>query len=96
MRLHNRLRFLAGAAILAAVTVPGAHASAIRGGGGIPPDDRHAVPAASHAASDADWQVVALAGSGTIALLGPALTSRYRRRGRSPASQRDVAARRFT
>jgi hypothetical protein len=96
MRLHNRLRFFAGAATVAAVTVAGAHASAIRVGRGLPRDDHHVAPAVSHAPSDANWQLVAIAGGGTIALLGPALTSRYRRRGPSPASQRDVAARRFT
>ena len=96
MRLHNRLRFFAAAATLAAVTVPAAHASATRGGRGIPRDDHHVASAASHAPSDADWQLGALAGGGTIALLGLALTSRCRRRGRSPASHRNIAAPRFT
>jgi hypothetical protein len=73
MRVKNYLRGLAIAATVAAVAAPAANATDIgEGGGGFPPTEQHVVGASHHPGS-ADWTLIALAGGGTVALIGAGL-----------------------
>jgi hypothetical protein len=79
MRPRNQLRAVATTVILAAVSSPAASASAIGdGGGGIPPTSRRAVGTSSHHPGSADWELIAVAGAGTVALVAAGLTPRQR------------------
>jgi hypothetical protein len=89
MHRQNRMRILATAATLAAVTAPCAHASAIGGGGGgqvsITAASEHTAPTRHHSTTS-DWELIAIAGGGTVAFLGAGLgASRRRARGHAPA-----------
>jgi hypothetical protein len=73
MRAHNHLHILATAATVAALSAPAAHAEAIGNGGvGGPLTNQH-VAAASHHPAATDWTLIALAGGGTVVLIGAGL-----------------------
>lgn len=93
MRLHHCVRMLAAAATLAVASAPAAQASAIDGGGGgsegtVARVQQHIAPRHS---SSTDWELIAIAGGGTVALLGAGLGG-SRRRTRRPDSAGDVRA----
>jgi hypothetical protein len=88
MRAHNHLHILATAAAVAALSAPAAHAEAIGNGGvGGPLTNQH-VAAASHHPAATDWTLIALAGGGTVVLVGAGLGgSRRLSRRRASASR---------
>ena len=88
MRVHNHLNILATAAAVAAISAPAAQAEAIAdGGGGGALTNQHVAPA-SHHQPTTDWTMIALAGGGTVVLIGAGLggTRRLSNR-RASASQ---------
>jgi hypothetical protein len=92
MRLHRHLSIIAAAATMAAVTAPVATASDIGegGGGGLPPVPHHAVATPHHSGST-DWALIALAGGGSVALIGAGIGT-ARSAGRRRASTSNEAA----
>ena len=73
MRLHKHLRVLATAATVAALSAPAAYAEQIENAGGGGPVTNHQVAAVSHHTASNDWTLIALAGGGTIVLVGAGL-----------------------
>jgi hypothetical protein len=76
MRLKNHVRILATAATLAAVTAPAAEAAAVgEGGGGELPVAAAANHSAisRHQSSSTDWELIGLAGGGTVVLVAAGL-----------------------
>jgi hypothetical protein len=91
MRLHNHLRILATATTVAAISAPAAHAEAIDNGGGGQQLAFHPVAAASHQPASTDWTLIALAGGGTVVLVGAGLGG-SRRLSHRHASTREARA----
>ena len=73
MRIHTHLRILATTATIAGLAAPAASAVDIGQGGGGLPAVNHPVAATPHHPSSTDWTLIALAGGGTVALIGAGL-----------------------
>ena len=73
MRLHNHLRILATTATVAALAAPAADAMDIGQGGSGLPAINHQLVATPHHSSSTDWTLIALAGGGTVILIGAGL-----------------------
>ena len=73
MRVYNQLRILATTATIAALAAPAADAVDIGQGGSGLPAISHQVVAAPRHSSSTDSLLIALAGGGTIALIGAGL-----------------------
>ncbi len=67
MCLNQGARMLATAAALAAFAAPATHAQAIEGGGGVGlPLAEHHIVQAPRPSSSPDWELIAIAGGGTV------------------------------
>ena len=93
MRLHNRPRILATAAILAAVAAPAAHASDIGqgdGGEGLNTVTAQHTSIPRHRSDSTDWETLAIVGSGTVLIIGAGLAGshQYARRRASATAAR--------
>jgi hypothetical protein len=91
MRLHKHLRIFATAITVAALSAPAAHAEAISNSGGGGPVTTHQVAAVSHHTASNDWALIALAGGGTVVLVGAGLGA-SRRANRRHESARKARA----
>lgn len=91
MRLHTHSRILATAATVAALApaVPAAHASLIgEGGDGASRSAVTAQPTSAprHHSNSIDWETVAIAGGGTVVLVGVCLAGSRRHTRRRDAA----------
>lgn len=92
MRLNNHLRVIATTATLVAAGAPAAQAADIGQGGADPALPSHHVVATTTDPGSTDWALIALAGGGTVVLVGAGVggSRRVTTRRRS-ASQARVA-----
>lgn len=78
MRLNNHLRILATTATVAALGAPAADAMDIgQGGSGLSAGSHQLIATPRHSSST-DWTLIALAGGGTVALIGAGLSGSHR------------------